>query len=228
MTKTLDTSCSENTMVLSARGGVSACMYFLVLTYPVNLPCGRKAEHSEKTYDFRQRVDRLFFTSHFHITRIEPTISKVKGACSDDCTTKAPQKCIKTPNFHPQNLSSGYIVFKLVILLFQIVRLFNCVKKLPPGDFAFESALFVYNKWDQVESDKNVKNADEFKQYITSQLEKYWPSLDSSTQVVEFSTQNAALAQDKSYISEKFVKFMNLLKSMLLRTISAKLKAEWK
>jgi hypothetical protein len=32
MTTTLDTSCSENTMVLSARRGfpVSACMYFLV------------------------------------------------------------------------------------------------------------------------------------------------------------------------------------------------------
>jgi hypothetical protein len=30
MTTTLNTSCSENTMVLSARRGVSACMYFLV------------------------------------------------------------------------------------------------------------------------------------------------------------------------------------------------------
>ena len=30
MTTTLTTSCSENTMVLSARRGVSACMYFLI------------------------------------------------------------------------------------------------------------------------------------------------------------------------------------------------------
>ena len=30
MTTTVDTACSENTMVLSARRGVSACMYFLV------------------------------------------------------------------------------------------------------------------------------------------------------------------------------------------------------
>ncbi|CAB4042690.1 Hypothetical predicted protein, partial [Paramuricea clavata] len=78
-----------------------------------------------------------------------------------------------------------------------------------------------------VKKDRNVKNADEFKQYITSQVEKYWPNLDPSAQVIEFSTHNAALVQDKSYISEKFVKFMNLLKSMLLQTISGKLKAEW-
>ena len=39
MTTTLDTSCSENTMVLSARRGVSACMYFLVSWYrPPNSP----------------------------------------------------------------------------------------------------------------------------------------------------------------------------------------------
>jgi hypothetical protein len=102
------------------------------------------------------------------------------------------------------------------------------VKNLSTGSFVLESALFVYNKWDQVESDKNVKKASEFKQYITSQLTKYWPNLDPSAQVVEFSTHNAALVQDKMYISEKFVKFMNLLKSMLLQTISAKLKAEWR
>ena len=33
MTTTLNTSCSENTMVLSARRGVSACIYFLVYIY---------------------------------------------------------------------------------------------------------------------------------------------------------------------------------------------------
>ena len=33
MTTTLNTSCSENTMVLSARRGVSAWMYFLVYNY---------------------------------------------------------------------------------------------------------------------------------------------------------------------------------------------------
>ena len=31
-----------------------------ILTHPVNFPCGRKPEHSEKTHDFRQSVDGLF------------------------------------------------------------------------------------------------------------------------------------------------------------------------
>jgi hypothetical protein len=50
--------------------------------------CGRKPEHPEKTHDFQQSVvDRLF--SHESIARIEPTISEVKGACSDDCVAEA-------------------------------------------------------------------------------------------------------------------------------------------
>jgi hypothetical protein len=53
----------------------------LILTHPVNFPCGRKLEHPEKTYDFQQSVDRLF--SHESVARIEPTISEVKGAGAD-------------------------------------------------------------------------------------------------------------------------------------------------
>ena len=40
---TLDTSCSENTMVLSAcKARVSACMYFLVMRIILNLHSGTK------------------------------------------------------------------------------------------------------------------------------------------------------------------------------------------
>jgi hypothetical protein len=53
-----------------------------------NFPCGRKPEHPEKTYDFRQPVDRLF--SRESVARIEPTISEVKGAYSDNCATETP------------------------------------------------------------------------------------------------------------------------------------------
>jgi hypothetical protein len=59
-----------------------------ILTHHVNFPWGRKPEHPEKTYNFRQSVDWLF--SHESVARIEPTISEVKGACSDNCATKAP------------------------------------------------------------------------------------------------------------------------------------------
>jgi hypothetical protein len=68
--------------------------YFPNCVYP-NPPCqlsrGRELEHPEKTHDFRQSVDRLF--SHESVARIEPTFSEVKGACSDDCATEAPERC---------------------------------------------------------------------------------------------------------------------------------------
>ena len=57
-------------------------MTVFILTHPVNFPCERKPEHPEKTHDFRQSVDGLF--SHESVTRIEPTNSEVKGACSYD------------------------------------------------------------------------------------------------------------------------------------------------
>jgi hypothetical protein len=65
-------------------------IYFPNYVYPnppVNIPCGRKPERPEKTHDFRQSVDWLF--SHESVARIEPTISEVKGACSDDYPTEA-------------------------------------------------------------------------------------------------------------------------------------------
>jgi hypothetical protein len=52
-----------------------------ILTHPANLPRGRKPERPEKTHDFRQSVDWLF--SHESVARIKPTISEVKGTCSD-------------------------------------------------------------------------------------------------------------------------------------------------
>jgi hypothetical protein len=65
--------------------------YFLtvfILTHPINFPWWRKPEHPEKTHDFGQSVDWHF--SHESVARIQPTISDVKDACSDDCDTEAP------------------------------------------------------------------------------------------------------------------------------------------
>jgi hypothetical protein len=58
-------------------------------THPVNFPCGRKPEQPEKTHDFRQSVDSHEST-WAHSENRTYTISEVKGACSDDCTTEAP------------------------------------------------------------------------------------------------------------------------------------------
>jgi hypothetical protein len=64
-----------------------------ILTHHDNFPCGRKPERPEKTNDFRQSVDKLFSHAWVHTcmwkARIEPMISEVKVACSDDCATEA-------------------------------------------------------------------------------------------------------------------------------------------
>ena len=102
------------------------------------------------------------------------------------------------------------------------------MQKLPSGSFNFESAMFVCNKWDSVEKDLNDKDSEEFKQYIESELQKYWPKLDSSSQVIQFSTHNVKRLQNNFCGSEKFVKLMNLLKSLVLRTITSRLENEWR
>jgi hypothetical protein len=64
-------------------------------THSVNIPCGRKPEYQEKPTTFGRAL------------RIEPTISHVKGACSDDCDTKATiyfparkqEHCLKVMDF---------------------------------------------------------------------------------------------------------------------------------
>jgi hypothetical protein len=73
--------------MLVIRGKVHCDPSFLtvfILTHPVNFPCGWKPEHPEKTHDFRQSVDWLFSHGSIGIARIKPTISEVKGACSDE------------------------------------------------------------------------------------------------------------------------------------------------
>ena len=78
-----------------------------ILTHPVSFPCGRKPEHPEKTHDFRQSVDWLF--SHESVARIEPTISEVKGACSDDdCATEAP---CSVPHLTDKALFCSFVLF---------------------------------------------------------------------------------------------------------------------
>ena len=63
---------------------------FILLTHSDNLSYKRKSERPEKTHNFCKSVDWL--VSHESVARIEPTISEVKGACSDDsCAIEAPK-----------------------------------------------------------------------------------------------------------------------------------------
>ena len=76
-------------------------------------------------------------------------------------------------------------------------------KKLYGGDkcngFTSESAVFVCNKWDDVERQTkfNMSNKEKIKNEIICKLKKEIPNLNEKSQVIEMSVFNAAQIQKK-------------------------------
>ena len=87
-----------------------------------------------------------------------------------------------------------------------------------------QCALFVCNKWDQVPEKENK----EVKNDVINKLKKCWPGLDPELQIIYMSTKKAGVAQDHGKITEEFSTLMNGLKSMLLKSIKARLEMHWK
>jgi hypothetical protein len=75
-------------------------LYGIILVVYPNPPrqvsCLRKPECPEKTHEFKQSVDWLF--SHESVARIEPTISEVKGTCTDTAPTEGLQPHSRFPS----------------------------------------------------------------------------------------------------------------------------------
>ena len=101
------------------------------------------------------------------------------------------------------------------------------VKKNSLECFLSEYGVFVCNKWDIIERKGNNEES-AVKKYVIHHLEKNWPNLNSKTQVVQMSEPNAAEARKYGIKSGRFVTVMNAIKTMLLRTITARLEAEWR
>lgn len=85
-------------------------------------------------------------------------------------------------------------------------------------------ALFVCNKWDQV-PEKEIK---EVQNHVIRKLTKCWPGLVPESQIIHMSTKNATLAQSHGIVTEEFFSLMNGLRSMVLKSIEAKLEMHWK
>ncbi|KAL9964095.1 hypothetical protein ACROYT_G027677 [Oculina patagonica] len=85
-------------------------------------------------------------------------------------------------------------------------------------------ALFVCNKWDQVPPDE----ADEVRKYIIKELKQCWPSLDPESQIIYMSSTNALRAQVFGIITDEFAGLMNGIRSMVLKSIEARLQAQWR
>lgn len=85
-------------------------------------------------------------------------------------------------------------------------------------------ALFVCNKWDQV-PEKEVK---EVKNHVIRNLQRCWPGLDPESQIICLSSMNAAKAQDLGIITEEFSSLMNGMRSLILKSIEARLEIHWR
>ncbi|XP_058949859.2 dual serine/threonine and tyrosine protein kinase-like isoform X1 [Pocillopora verrucosa] len=85
-------------------------------------------------------------------------------------------------------------------------------------------ALFVCNKWDQVPS----KESDEVKNYVVTKLTQCWPSLDPESQIIYMSAKEASEAQKLGVVTEEFAELMNGIKSMVLKSIEARLQIQWR
>ena len=87
-----------------------------------------------------------------------------------------------------------------------------------------QCALFVCNKWDRVPENekKEVQN------HVIKKLKKCWPGLDPKSQIIYMSTKNASVAQNLGIINEEFFFLMSGMRSMVLKSIEARLEMHWR
>ena len=70
--------------------------------------------------------------------------------------------------------------------------------------------------------------ANELKDYIVKKLTRCWPSLDPHSQIIYMSSTNASEAQALGIITEEFEGLMNGIKSLVLKSIEARLQTKWR
>ena len=85
-------------------------------------------------------------------------------------------------------------------------------------------ALFVCNKLDQLVQKEEIEG---IKTTNTTKLKTFWPGVDPESQTIYMSTKNAGFAQSFGVISEEFFSLMEGLRSLVLRSIEAKLELHW-
>ena len=92
------------------------------------------------------------------------------------------------------------------------------------GEFSSDCALFVCNKWDQVPPEVT----DEVKNYVVMKLTQCWPSLDPESQIIFMSAREAIEAQKLGLVTKEFAELMESIKSMVLKSIEARLQIQWR
>ena len=84
--------------------------------------------------------------------------------------------------------------------------------------------FFVFNKWDQVPE----KEVNEVQNHVIRKLKKCWPGLDPKSQITYVSTKHASVAQKHGIITKEFFDLMSGMRSMILKSIKARIEMHWK
>ena len=87
-----------------------------------------------------------------------------------------------------------------------------------------QCALFVCNKWDQVPE----REVNEVQDHVIRKLKKCWPGLDPKSQITYVSTKHASVAQKHGIITKEFFDLMSGMRSMILKSIKARIEMHWK
>jgi len=112
------------------------------------------------------------------------------------------------------------ICFLFVFQIFKLLRILREWRKLYKGEkrcgITAESALFVCNKWDEVEKQTNQTEQEDLKKHIVDELRKKIPELDEKSQVIKLSAWRAAEVQERfNVISDDLSSLFNGLQRLL-------------
>ena len=69
---------------------------------------------------------------------------------------------------------------------------------------------------------------DEVKNHVVKKLTQCWPSLDPESQIVYMSARDACEVQKLGIVAKEFAELMNGIKSMVLKSIEARLQIQWR
>lgn len=100
----------------------------------------------------------------------------------------------------------------------------DVLEKRKEEEFPSNCALFVCNKWDQVPD----KEENDVKNHVVRKLKMCWPGLVPEMQIVYMSTKHAWDAQKYGIITKEFFSLMSFMRSMVLKSITARLEIYWK
>jgi len=63
---------------------------------------------------------------------------------------------------------------------------------------------------------------------VVRKLQRSWPDLDPESQVIYMSTMKTSKGQNLGFVTEDFTSLMNGMRSMVLKSIEARLEIHWK